>query len=151
MNRSLKNRILNIQFSDCEEEIIKRDALKISQNQHMKLRFVSAEAPNRQGVFLSMADDEGELLINGISGKSFILWKDECTDELEIECRCDEGFLIIYNVFEKKSWTGKNEMYSQTDFSGMILEQKGKIYRYHCNNATKDSSFDKLVFEVELA
>ena len=53
-------------------------------------------------------------------------------------------------MFEKKDWTGRNNIYSQMDYSGMILEQNGNIYRYKCNNAELQDDFDKLVFEIEL-
>lgn len=84
-----------------------------------------------------------------VTAKNFILWKDECPEEFEIECHSEEGYLSVYNVFEETTWAGLT-LRSQMDFSGMILEQTGNVYRYKCNNAKLNQEFDKLVFEIEL-
>ena len=124
--------------------------MKIQPVQRIKVRFVSADSPNRQGIRIAIDAGEGELITNGVSCKAFDLWEDNSPREFEIECHSEEGYLSIYNIFEKLSWTGKPERYSLMDFSGMILEQNGNVYRYRCNDTGMDTDFNKLVFEIEL-
>ena len=145
-----KKRIYNNNFADIEKEIIRWEVLAINNKQHLKVRFICANSENRQGIRIAIDAGKGMLITNGVTGRSFDLWKDECPKEFEIECISDEGLISIYNMFEKKDWTGRNNIYSQMDYSGMILEQNGNIYRYKCNNAELQDDFDKLVFEIEL-
>jgi hypothetical protein len=145
-----KKRIMNTFFVGRKDEVIKWEVLTIKSKQLIKVRFISVNSDNRQGIRLAIDAGEGKLTINGLSGKCFELWKDECPYETEIECFSDEGFLSVYNIFEKQSWTGRKEKYSQMDYSGMILEKKDNIYRYRCNNATLESEFEEMVFEIEL-
>lgn len=145
-----KKRILNSFFVNCKDEVIKWEVLTINKTQHIKVRFISVNSDNRQGIRLAIDAGDGKLTANGQSGKSIELWEAECSCEIELECFSENGFLSVYNIFEKQSWTGKKEKYSQMDYSGMILEKKGNIYRYRCNNAILESEFDKIVFEIEL-
>lgn len=145
-----KRRLLNKNFEGRTEEIIHWEVLRIKPDQKIKVRFISVYSPNRQGIRIAIDEGEGELTANGVSGKAFDLWEDNSPKEFEIECRSDEGYLSIYNIFEKLSWTGKTERYSLMDFSGMILEQNGNVYRYRCNDTGMDTDFNKLVFEIEL-
>lgn len=145
-----KKRIYNKNFTDVEEDIILWEVLAINNKQHIKVRFISVNSENRQGIRVAIDTGKGMLITNGVTGKAFVLWVDECPKEFEIECTSDEGYLSVYNIFEQKDWTGRNNTYSQMDYSGMILEKKENIYRYKCNNAELIDDFDKLVFEIEL-
>ena len=145
-----KKRIINKNFEEYDVEVIKWEILDIKGKQHIKVRFISVNSENRQGIRLAIDAGKGNLTLNGISGSSFVLWEDECPKEFEIECDSDEGCLSVYNVFEELDWTGKRNKFSQMEYSGMILEQTGNIYRYSCNNAERNQEFDKLVFEIEL-
>lgn len=102
-----------------------------------------------KGIRISIDAGKGTLTTNGVSGRAFELWEDECPKEFEIECSSDEGYLSVYNIFERNE-LGSMKKYSQMDYSGMILEQKGNIYRYRCNDTGRNTNFDKLVFEIEL-
>lgn len=154
MNKKLpesfgKKRIINTCFDNATTEIIKREVLPVNHEQHIKVRFLKADSENRQGIVAAIYASEGMLSVNGVTGRVFELWADECPPEFEIVCNSDEGFLSIYNIFEENSWSGKRTV-SQMDFSGMILEQKGNVYKYSCNNARLNQDFDKLIFELEL-
>lgn len=145
-----KKRIINRNFEDYDGEVIKWEVLSVKSEQRIKVRFVSANSENRQGIRLAIDAGQGELSLNGVSGKAFELWDDECPKEVEIECDSDEGYLSVYNIFEELDWSGSKKRYSQMEYSGMILEQVDNLYRYSCNNAERNSEFDKLVFEIEL-
>lgn len=144
-----KKRTYNNEFGDVEREIIKWEVLSIQKKQLVKVRFISVNSDNRQGIRIAIDAGKGTLTTNGVSGRAFELWEDECPKEFEIECSSDEGYLSVYNIFERNE-LGSMKKYSQMDYSGMILEQKGNIYRYRCNDAGRNTNFDKLVFEIEL-
>lgn len=145
-----KKRIYNNNFTDIDKDIIRWEVLAINNKQHLKVRFIYTNSENRQGIRLAIDSGKGTLTTNGVTGRAFDLWEDECPKEFEVECISDEGLISIYNMFEKKDWTGRNNVYSQMDYSGMILEKYGNIYRYNCNNAKLQDEFDRLIFEVEL-
>ena len=145
-----KKRIYNKNFVDIEKEIIKWDVLSINDKQHIKVRFLSVNSENRQGIRIAIDAGKGMLITNGVTARAFKLWEDECPKEFEIECISDEGFISVYNIFEKIDWTGMKNVYSQMYYSGMILEKKGNVYQYKCNNAQLMDDFDKLVFEIEI-
>lgn len=154
MNKKLpdwfgKKRIYNSYFKNNENEIIKWEVLTIKNKQKIKVRFISTNSDNRQGIRLAIDAGKGTLTTNGVTGRGFELWEDECPKEFELECTSDEGYLSVYNIFEKYT-QGTMMRRSYMDYSGMILEQNGNIYRYKCNNATLKDDFDKLIFEIEL-
>ena len=142
-----KKRTYNRNFID--KEIIKWDVLDISSKQRLKVKFISVNSENRQGIRVAIDAGKGILTLNGVLGQEFYLWEDECPQEFEIECDSDEGFLSVYNVFERNEH-GIMRRHSQMDYSGMILERNGNIYRYKCNDTGKNTNFDKLIFEIEL-
>jgi hypothetical protein len=144
-----KKRIYNKNFTDVEEDIILWEVLAINNKQHIKVRFISVNSENRQGIRIAIYAGKGTLITNGVTGKAFDLWVDECPKEFEMECTSDEGYLSIYNIFERNQ-QGIMRRNSQMAYSGMILENKGNIYRYSCNDTGKNTDFDKLVFEIEL-
>ena len=144
-----KTRTYNNEFGDVEREIIKWEVLSIQKKQLVKVRFISVNSDNRQGIRIAIDAGKGTLTTNGVSGRAFELWEDECPKEFEIECSSDEGYLSVYNIFERNE-LGSMKKYSQMDYSGMILEQNGNIYRYRCNDTGRNTNFDKLVFEIEL-
>ena len=144
-----KKRTYNNEFGDVEREIIKWEVLSIQKKQLVKVRFISVNSDNRQGIRIAIDAGKGTLTTNGVSGRAFELWEDECPKEIEMECNSDEGYLSVYNIFARVE-NGISQRNSQMAFSGMILEQKDNIYRYSCNDTGKNTNFDKLVFEIEL-
>ena len=144
-----KKRTYNRNFEIVDKEIIKWEVLTINYKQRLKVRFVSVNSENRQGIRLAIDVGKGILNTNNVTGRSFELWEDECPKEFELECLSDEGYLSVYNIFERYE-RGLMRKYSQMDYSGMILEQEGNIYRYRCNDTGKNTEFNKLVFEIEL-
>ena len=154
MNKKLpdsfgKERIYNKNFKDTKQPIILWDVLKIKSEQNIIVRFLKTNSNNLQGIRLAIDVGNGEIIINNIKSKIFELWADTCPYEVEIQCYSEEGFLSVYNIYEKKGeWGGRR---SQTAYCGMILEKNNNVYRYYCNDVYSDNiSFDKLVFELEL-
>ncbi len=145
-----KKRIINHHFENIDCNVIRWEVLSINPKQRLKVKFIGTRSEYRQGIRIAIDSGKGNLTINGVSGREFILWEDKCPKEFEIECISEEGLISLYNIFEKRDWTGKNSIYSQMDFSGMIIEHIGNVYRYKCNNAELKDDFDKLVFEIEL-
>ena len=155
MNKKLpewfgKKRLYNSNFEDVDKDVIHWEVLPIKSKQRIRVHFISVNSENRQGIRIAIDAGNGTLETNGVVGKAFDLWEDECPKIFEIECTSDEGYLSIYNIFEELDWTGKKQKYSQMEYSGMILEQTDNVYRYCCNNAELNQEFDKLVFEIEL-
>ncbi len=145
-----EKRIFNHHFENVNYNIIRWEVLPIQNRQRLKVRFVNSNSVNRQGIRIAIDVGKGNLKLNGVTEREFVLWEDKCPKEFEIECTSEKGLISLYNIFEQRDWTGRNITYSQMDFSGMILEQKGNVYRYKCNNAELKDDFDKLVFEIEL-
>lgn len=142
-----KQTIYNSNYND--DKVILWDVIKIKNKIRIKFKFISSNSPNRQGVHIGFYYNEGKVMINGNEGKYFDLWQDECPQEFEIEAYSDNGYLSIYNIFEKVDWKGKRR-YSQMPFSGMILEIKGNIYKYNCNDSELNTNFDDLIFEIKI-
>lgn len=145
-----RERIYNPYFAESGLEVIKWDVLRIQKKQKVSVRFISKKSEHRYAISMSIDVGKGNLTTNGVSGKSFALWEDHSPRQFEVVCYSEEGYLSIYHIVEKKDVRGIAQRYSQMDYSGMLLEQRGNIYRYSCNDATLDSLFDRFVFEIEL-
>ena len=155
MNKKLpdwfgKKRLYNDCFEGLNEKVIRWEVLPIQSKQRVKVRFLSVNSDNRQGIRIAIDAGKGSLKVNGVSAREFNLWENECPKEFEIECESDEGYLSIYNIFEELDWGGVMREYSQMPYMGMRLTQSGNVYRYSCNSDILGSEFDKLVFEIEL-
>ncbi len=66
-----KKRIININFKDNDTEIIKWEVLDIKSKQRIKVRFISTNSENRQGIRIAIDAGEGILETNG--AKSLLL------------------------------------------------------------------------------
>lgn len=144
-----KKKITNDNFSHLDIEILLWEVLTIKTKQRLKVRFISTNSENRQGIRLAVDVGKGILTADGLTGRNVYIWEDEWPNGIEIECTSDEGYLSVYNIFERNE-RGVMRRNSQMAYSGMILEQKGNVYRYKCNDTGKNTEFDKLVFEIEL-
>ena len=151
-----KKRVYSKNFDG--DEVIKWEVLNLHEKQDIVLRFISKNSDNRQGIFIGFLGCEGTIDIEVEEKKDFYkggdFWEDVLPKELKLTCKSNDGLLSIYNIYERKDEkpkiNGLKTRYSQMDFQGMKVEQNGRVYRYYCNHATKDSPFDALVFEIEL-
>lgn len=137
-----KERIYNQSFPN-RNDVILWDVQKISNEQLLKVTFVSTNPPRRQGIRL--ATDKG-IEVNGQISPAIRLWEDTAPKEILCKCYTNDGLLSIYNI-----WDEQNNGFgsSQADSSGMLLEEKGNILIYRCNDYGFKTNFDSLVFSIE--
>lgn len=140
-------RIYNKNFND--DDVILWDVLNIKKQQKVLVRFICSNSKYRQGIRIAIDVGDGSLSTNGVKGKAFDIWMDECPDEFIIDCESDRELLSVYNIFERNEF-GINRRCSQMAYSGMILEQNDNIYKYKCNDTGANTNFDKMIFEIEL-
>ena len=142
-------RLYNENFKESFNNVIRWEVLSVKTVNKIRVKFVESNSPNRQGIRIGIDVGEGYLKANGVCGKAFDLWEDECPGEFDIESHSEEGYLSIYNIFERNE-EGIMRRRSQMAYSGMILEQDGNTYRYKCNDTGFNTEFNKLIFEIEL-
>lgn len=135
-----KVRVMNQAFEG-RTDVIKWDIQKITNGQILKITFVSKNSPKRQGV--RIATDKG-IEVNGEVFPSIQLWEDTAPKEVVCKCYTEDGFLSIYNMWDK----GKGPE-SQSHSSGMLIKEDGNILVYQCNDIGFETNFDKLVFTIE--
>ena len=112
MQKDIKqSRQKNIQhyFKNYSEDVILWEVLKIKTIQKLRFKFISTNSIHRQGFRIAIDAGDGEITINGTCSKAFDLWEDTCPNEVVITCNSSEGFLSIYNIFEKLEGWGKVE------------------------------------------
>jgi hypothetical protein len=117
------------------------DVFPIRDGDQLKLTFEGKESPWRQGVWLKTDD---HLTINGRQSQSVQLWHDTAPTEVLIECHTQNGYVHLYNIWDKGS--GRE---SQSWSSGMLVEELPNGRRYHCNDIGFDTTFSRLVFRIE--
>ena len=120
------------------------DVIEINNEQSLKIRFISKNSKNRQGIRLAIDAGDGHIEVNRISSKGVELWEDTAPKEFTCKCFTNEGLLSVYNIWDK----GKGRQ-SQLLTSGMLVEIKGNTYTYNCNDYGYDTNFDKLIFSIE--
>jgi len=126
-------------------DIISWDVIRIENEQLLKIRFISKNSNNRQGVRLAIDVGDGHLEINGISKKGMELWEDTAPKEIICKCHTKSGLVSVYNIWDK----GRGRQ-SLLLTSGMLIEKKGNVYIYHCNDYGYETNFDKFIFSIEL-
>jgi len=136
-----KERIINKAFAD-RNDVVKWDVQKVSNGQCIKVTFISKNSSKKQGIRL--ATDKG-IEVNGQVYPSIQLWEDTVPKEVLCKCFTEDGFLSIYNMWDK----GKGSE-SQSHTSGMLIKENGNSLTYHCNDIGFETNFDKLVFTIEM-
>lgn len=143
-----ENRLLNRNFLRYEKEVLLWEVLDVKENQAIIFRIIETNSKYKQGVRFAVDFGEGFIEVNGMKSKSIQLWEDTCPQEVSIQCYAPEGKLSVYNIFDLGLERGG--VRSQVPSCGMVLEKKGNLYRYFCNDAGFQTNFDKLIFEIEL-
>ena len=138
-----KEKIYNKSFEG-RNDVIMWDVIEIKNEQLLKIRFISKNSKNRQGIRLAIDAGEGHIEINGVSNKSMELWEDIAPKEFICKCCSNKGLLSVYNIWDK----GKGRQ-SQLLTSGMLIEEEGNTAIYHCNDYGYETNFDKLIFSIE--
>ena len=135
-------RVLNSAFKERgRDDVVMIDVFPIRDGDQLKLTFEGKESPWRQGVWLKTDD---HLTINGRQSQSVQLWHDTAPTEVLIECHTQNGYVHLYNIWDKGS--GRE---SQSWSSGMLVEELPNGRRYHCNDIGFDTTFSRLVFRIE--
>lgn len=135
-----KKRLYNTAFEG-RSDVILWDVQPVSNRQILKLTFISKDSPYRQGVRL--ATDKG-IEVNSQLCPGVKLWEDTSSREVICKCFTDNGLLSVYNIWDE----GRGSQ-SQMHTSGMLLEERGNLLIYHCNDFGFETNFDKLVFSIE--
>ncbi|KAB2929641.1 MAG: hypothetical protein F9K24_19235 [Leptonema illini] len=138
-----KERLYNKNFGK-DKNIILWDVQNIENGQPIKIRFLKNNTNYRQGIRIAVDDGEGELEINGLKGRVMELWDDNTPNEIVCVCKAQEGKISVYNI-----WNERGYPESQSDSSGMVLEEKGNTLIYKCNDFGFESTFDKIIFSIE--
>ncbi|MFC4557282.1 hypothetical protein ACFO3D_03530 [Virgibacillus kekensis] len=138
-------RILNQAFAEKGfHSVIKWDVQKIYDGQEIEVKFINKGSPHRQGVWLRT--DKG-IVIPSLSNEkypSISLWEDTSPQELICKCYTSDGYLSIYNIWDKG-----NGRESQSYSSGMLLEEGHNVLTYKCNDIGFTTDFNHLVFSIE--
>jgi len=135
-----KEKIINKGFEG-REDVIKWDVQEITNEQTIKVTFISKNSPKKQGIRL--ATDKG-IEVNGQVFPSIQLWDDTAPCEVTCTCYTEDGCLNIYNMWDK----GKGPE-SQSHSSGMLVTVEGNVITYRCNDIGFETNFDKLVFTIK--
>jgi hypothetical protein len=123
------------------DDVILWDVFRVQDGEKLRLIFESINSDWKQGVW--MMCDKG-IDVNDLHGKSVDIWFDKSPTIVSFVCNTDNGFLSIYNIWDRG--LGRN---SQSHSSGMLIEDLPNGRRYRCNDIGFDTEFDKLVFMIE--
>lgn len=143
-----KNRIINKNFPDVEEEVVHWEVIKIKQQQTIYLKIISTNSSYLQGIRFAVDVGEGYIEIDNLRYKEIYFMVNKNNMESIIKCSSDEGLLSVYNIFQKTK-----ELYtrgSQMPYSGMLVQKKGNKFIFRCNDTGYKTTFDSLVFEITL-
>lgn len=138
-----KERIYNHEFKG-RDDIIKWDVLNVEYGQSLKIKFISTNSINRQGIRLSIDYGKGYLEIYDIHNKGMIIWKDTSPKEFICKCFSEKGVISVYNIWDKGIG-----MQSLLMTSGMLIKTEGNVSTYYCNDFGFETNFDKLIFSIE--
>jgi len=144
--RSLRGRTLNETLSaELGCEVVKLDALPITDGQLIRLTFEGGTSPWRQGVRVAT---EGTLRANDVCAPQLDLWPDTAPPTVEVVCESSDGLLRVYNIWQSGRRPGVE---SQSHTSGMLVEElQDGSRRYRCNDIGVAPDFSKLVFRISI-
>ena len=133
-------RIYNKTFEG-KGDVVLWDVFPVIYGEKVLLTFESKNSEWSQGIWF-MCDQSIE--INDAFGKSAMVWFETAPQQVSIKCYSENGLLNIYNI-----WDRGNGPNSQSQSSGMLIEEFPNGRRYKCNDIGFKTDFDKLVFKIE--
>ena len=139
-----KKRIYNKNFEGIDN-VVHWDVLNVKCEQEFYLDFVSTNSEHKQGVRLAVDVGDGYIEIGEYRAKGIFIWEDSFEGRIRIKCYSPEGLLSVYNVFERN---GKRM--TLADSCGMLIETTDSKTLYKCNDYGFKTTFDKLIFQIEL-
>ncbi|MGA4722182.1 hypothetical protein [Fictibacillus nanhaiensis] len=120
------------------------DIQRITHEQIIKIKFLSNQSKNRQGIWLKTDKGMSIPSLGSEIYKSVNLWEDTAPKEIQIQCYTDDGNLHIYNIWDEGD--GKE---SQSYSSGMLIQEENGVLVYQCNDYGFETNFSSLVFSLE--
>ncbi len=141
MVQTIKKRIFNSAYKEKGiDNVIKLEVIQVTNGAQLKVVFESQSSSWRQGIWLKT--DKG-IVVNNILCPSCEIWADTAPEEVFVECKTDNGYLNLYNI-----WDRGNGRESQAWSSGMLEEEIELGRRYKCNDIGFKTEFDRLVFQI---
>jgi hypothetical protein len=139
------SRIYNTAFSERgRTDVIKWEAMPVTDGEVLTLHFESVDSPWRQGVWLRT--DAG-ITVNGQRAPSMTIWQDIAPSIVPFTCHTSNGFLSFYNIWYSRRLATEVESLSHS--SGMLAEEILGGFRYRCNDIGFNTQFQKLVFSIQ--
>jgi len=147
----MTGKTLNERLADSKGEPFEYEGLTVHgvyrrdvhQDDLLQVRFVRRTPTIRQG--LQLKTNRGQLLVNGQSLKSGVLWMDTAPEVVEIVCHPPRpgATLSIWNVWEREgivhAWVGN---------AGMLVEQRNDAVVLKCSDGVGKPDFQDLVVEL---
>ena len=122
----------------------------------LRIKIISTNSINRQGITLNFSNFVGSITCNGMSlpvpkGKfSHYLFKDgdAANNEFILSVHVEQGYLFLGNASERR----EIGMFTSGSFGNAFwIEQLSSTRsRFHCNDHEYDDDFDDLIFEIEV-
>lgn len=126
------------------------DTIVVPEHGKLMLRFHGTDSEWRQGVRLGdmSPNTDLRLTVAGQTAPGMQLWKDTCPEVVEIDFRAPSRKLVVYNIWD----VGNGQSASQVMGAGMHVDvsENEKIRTYRCNDGHEATTFNHLVFSLEL-
>ena len=126
------------------------DTIPVPEQGKLTLRFHGTNSEWRQGVRLGEMSPNTDLRLTvaGQTAPGMLLWEDTCPQAVEIAFEAPRGKLTVYNIWD----VGNGQSASQVMGAGMQVEvsDDGRTRAYRCNDGHEATTFDHLVFSLEL-
>lgn len=126
------------------------DTISVPEQGKFVLRFHGTDSEWRQGVLIGhmRVDTDLRLTVAGQTAPGMKLWQDTSPDEFEIQFSAPQGVVNVYNIWD----VGNGQSASQVMGAGMHVDvsEDEKIRTYRCNDGHEATTFNHLVFSLEL-
>ncbi len=131
--------------------VVLYDTLNVPEQGKIILRFLEMTSEWRQGVFIGhmRVGTDLRLTVSGQTAPGMKLWQDTSPESVEIAFSAPQGIINVYNIWD----VGNGQSASQVKGAGMHVEmsEDGGTRIYRCNDGHEATTFNNLVFSLELA
>lgn len=120
----------------------------------IKLKIISTNSPNKQGITLNFSDFQGTILFNGASlaipktkfGHYLFKEGDTTNNEFVFFVHVTQGHLFLGNASERKeTGTFTSGAFGNAFWIELLSPSH---FRFHCNDHEFDDDFDDLIFDL---
>ena len=127
------------------------DVLNIATHQLLAIELLGLSDEFEQAVSLTVHVGKGEVQCDDLVGRGLTFWLTGKVRRLDVIVDSSEGLLTVSHAWKEPPKGGNPAtIWTEKDFSAMLVEELGNRRVYRCNNGRRDEDFDKLVFAVEL-